>query len=135
MFSHKCFKPDPKKVTSVAEFGASVHRRLTTIFVVYGNTLTKVNITFIKFISWAEAIPTESFCLDMGWKHTTYFDLKKIKIMLAPFMSYVNENKSVTLSVNATKYGIGSVLLQEEASVAFKLLFMVYGFEHFNYYT
>ncbi|GFY47411.1 uncharacterized protein K02A2.6 [Trichonephila inaurata madagascariensis] len=67
-------------------------------------------------------------------------------------LKYFNENKAVTISVDGSKNGLGAVLLQQGQPVAYgsvsltqtkqryaqiekELMAVIYGLEHFNYYT
>ncbi|GFQ87518.1 uncharacterized protein K02A2.6 [Trichonephila clavata] len=72
--------------------------------------------------------------------------------MKFPCLKYFDKNKEVTVSVDASKNGMGAVLLQESQPVAYgsvsltqtqqryaqiekELMAVIYGLEHFNYYT
>ncbi|GFQ84803.1 retrovirus-related Pol polyprotein from transposon opus [Trichonephila clavata] len=72
--------------------------------------------------------------------------------MKYPCFKYFYKNKVVTVSVDASKNGLGAVLLQESQPVAYgsvsltqtqqryaqiekELMAVIYGLEHFNYYT
>ncbi|GFX57862.1 hypothetical protein TNCV_3068291 [Trichonephila clavipes] len=72
--------------------------------------------------------------------------------MKSPCLKYFNGNKAVTVSVDVRKNGLGAVLLQEGQPVAYgsvsltqtqqrhaqiekELMAVIYGLEHFNYYT
>ncbi|GFY56937.1 retrovirus-related Pol polyprotein from transposon 17.6 [Trichonephila inaurata madagascariensis] len=70
--------------------------------------------------------------------------------MKSPCLKYFNGNKAVTVSVDASKNGLGAVILQEGQPVAYgsvsfmqtqqryaqiekELMAVIYGLEHFNY--
>ncbi|GFR31051.1 uncharacterized protein K02A2.6 [Trichonephila clavata] len=69
--------------------------------------------------------------------------------MKSPCLKYFDKNKSVTVSVDASKNGLGAVLLQESQPVAYGYVSLtqtqqryaqienavIYELEHFNYYT
>ncbi|GFY13725.1 retrovirus-related Pol polyprotein from transposon opus [Trichonephila clavipes] len=72
--------------------------------------------------------------------------------MKSSCLKYFNGNTAVTVSVDASKNGLGAVLLQEGQPVAYgsesltqtqqhyaqiekELMAVIYGLEHFNYYT
>ncbi|GFS40662.1 retrovirus-related Pol polyprotein from transposon opus [Nephila pilipes] len=72
--------------------------------------------------------------------------------MKSPRLKYFDNNKAVTVSVDASTNGLGAVLFQEGQLVAYgsvslmqtqqryaqiekELLAVIYGLEHFNYYT
>ncbi|GFX59107.1 retrovirus-related Pol polyprotein from transposon 297 [Trichonephila clavipes] len=72
--------------------------------------------------------------------------------MKSPCLKYFNGNKAVTVSIDASKNGLGAVLLQDGQQVAYgsvsltqtqqryaqiekELMAVIYGLEHFNYYT
>ncbi|GFS95872.1 retrovirus-related Pol polyprotein from transposon 17.6 [Nephila pilipes] len=72
--------------------------------------------------------------------------------MKSPCLKYFDKNKEVTVSVDASKNGLGAVLLQESQPEAYgsvsltqtqqryaqiekELMAVIYGLEHFNYYT
>ncbi|GFS44035.1 retrovirus-related Pol polyprotein from transposon 17.6 [Nephila pilipes] len=80
------------------------------------------------------------------------FELIKQAIMKSPCLKYFDKNKEVTVSIDASKNGLGAVLLQESQPVAYgsvsltqtqqryaqiekELMTVIYGLEHFNYYT
>ncbi|GFU76595.1 retrovirus-related Pol polyprotein from transposon 297 [Trichonephila clavipes] len=80
------------------------------------------------------------------------FELVKEAIVKSSCLKYFNGNKAVTLSVDASENGLGAVLLQEGQPVAYRsvsltetkqryaqiekeLMSVIYGLEHFNYYT
>ncbi|GFU76563.1 hypothetical protein TNCV_1940511 [Trichonephila clavipes] len=79
------------------------------------------------------------------------FELVKQAIVKSPCLKYFNGNKAVTVSVDASKNGLGAVLLQEGQPVAYgsvsltqtqqryaqiekEIMSVIYGLEHFNYY-
>ncbi|GFS92979.1 integrase catalytic domain-containing protein [Trichonephila clavipes] len=71
--------------------------------------------------------------------------------MKSPCLKYFNGNKAVTVSVSASRNGLGAVLLQGQpvaygsvsltqtqqryAQIEKELTAVIYGMEHFNYYT
>ncbi|GBM56138.1 Retrovirus-related Pol polyprotein from transposon 17.6 [Araneus ventricosus] len=82
----------------------------------------------------------------------TDFELIKKKLLEAPCLQIFDFNKPVILSVDASIYGLGAVLLQNSQPVAYgsvsltntqhryaqiekEFLAEIFGLEHFNYYT
>ncbi|GFR31845.1 retrovirus-related Pol polyprotein from transposon 17.6 [Trichonephila clavata] len=80
------------------------------------------------------------------------FELIKQAIMKSPCLKYIDKNKAVTVSVDASKNELRAVLLEEGQPVAYgsvsltqtqqryaqienELIAVIYGLEHFNYYT
>ncbi|GBM44476.1 Retrovirus-related Pol polyprotein from transposon 17.6 [Araneus ventricosus] len=80
------------------------------------------------------------------------FELIKKKLLEVPCLQIFYSNKPVILSVDASTYGLGAVLLQNSQPVAYgsvsltntqqryaqiekELLAVIFGLEHFNYYT
>ncbi|GFY69468.1 retrovirus-related Pol polyprotein from transposon 17.6 [Trichonephila inaurata madagascariensis] len=78
------------------------------------------------------------------------FELVKQAIMKSSCLKYFNGNKAVTVSVDASKNGLGAVVLQEGQPVTYgsvsltqtqqryaqiekELMAVIYGLEHFNY--
>ncbi|GFS56155.1 transposon Tf2-11 polyprotein [Trichonephila clavipes] len=88
------------------------------------------------------------------WDANTERDSERVKqaIRKSPYLKYFNGNKAITVSVDASKNGLGAVLLQEGQPVAYgsvsltqtqqrysqiekELMAVLYGLENFNYYT
>ncbi|GFX52598.1 retrovirus-related Pol polyprotein from transposon 17.6 [Trichonephila clavipes] len=126
VLSDEGIKPDPKKNRAIEEFATPTCKEDLQRF------------------------------LDSVWIWDTNterdFELVKQAIMKSPCLKYFNGNKAVTVSVDASKNGLGAVLLQEGQPVAYgsesltqtqqhyaqiekELMAVIYGLEHFNYYT
>ena len=88
----------------------------------------------------------------VGLKHTVAFDQVKKAMVEVPCLKIFDPKLEVTLSVDPSQYGLGAVLLQDGRPVAYgsatltatqqryvqikkELLAVVYGLEHFNFYT
>ncbi|GBL95990.1 Retrovirus-related Pol polyprotein from transposon 297 [Araneus ventricosus] len=79
------------------------------------------------------------------------FELIKKKLLEAPCLQIFDSNKPVILSVDASTYGLGALLQnsqlvaygsvsltdtqQRYAQIEKELLAVIFGLEHFNYYT
>ncbi|GFU48442.1 retrovirus-related Pol polyprotein from transposon 17.6 [Trichonephila clavipes] len=62
------------------------------------------------------------------------FELVKQAVMKSPCLKYLNGNKAVTVSVDASKNGLGAVLLQEETQQRYvqiekEVMDVIYGLE------
>lgn len=84
--------------------------------------------------------------------HQKCFDDLKQRLIQSPVLQLFNENEPITLSVDASGYGLGATLLQKGKPIGFasaslkeeqkryaqiekELLAVVFGLRHFNFYT
>ena len=146
-------KPDERKVEAIKHMpppedkkGAErllgiVHNYLTK-FIPNMSTITKPNRELLKDdveFQWGEA------------QEKAFQEVKDI-LTNAPVLAYYDVKKPVTVTCDASKYGLGAALLQEDKPVAFasraltdaetryaqikkELLAVVFAFEKFNQYT
>lgn len=152
VLSDKGIKPDPKKIKAIEEFAVPKCREDLQRFLGMITYLSKFtphlsNITH----SLRQLLKKDTEWL---WDENTQRDFEVIKeaIMKAPCLQYFSEAKAVTVSVDASKNGLGAVLLQDSKPIAYgsaslteaqqryaqiekELLAIVYGLEHFHYYT
>jgi hypothetical protein len=152
VLSDKGIEPDPNKVKAIQEFAVPKNKEDLQRFLGMITYLAKFtphlsNLTH----SLRQLLKNDTEWL---WDSNTEKDFVLLKetIMKAPCLQYFDENKTVTVSVDASKNGLGATLLQESKPVAFgsasltdtqqryaqiekELLAVIYGLEHFNYYT
>lgn len=152
IMSNKGIKPDPRKIKAINEFAEPKCREDLQRFLGMVTYLAKFtphlsNLTH----SMRQLLKKDS---DWLWDANTEKDFQNLKqeITQAPCLQYFDDSKPVTVSVDASKNGLGAVLLQEGKPVAFgsaaltetqqryaqiekELLAVIYGLEHFNYYT
>ncbi|GFY59585.1 retrovirus-related Pol polyprotein from transposon 17.6 [Trichonephila inaurata madagascariensis] len=152
VLSDEGIKPDPKKIRAIEEFVTpnckeDLQRFLGMVTYLAKFTPHLLNLTH----NLRQLLKKDSVWI---WDTNTERDFKLVKqaIMKSPCLKYFNGNKAVTVSVDANKTGLGAVLLQEGQPVAYgsvsltqtqqryaqiekELMAVIYGLEHFNYYT
>ncbi|GFU17372.1 retrovirus-related Pol polyprotein from transposon opus [Nephila pilipes] len=145
-------KPDPKKIRAIEQFDTpnckeDLQRFLGMVTYQAKFTPHLSNLTH----NLRQLLKKDSVWI---WDANTERDFELIKqaIMKSPCLKYFDQNKEVTVSVDASKNGLGAVLLQESQPVAYgsvsltqtqqryaqiekELMAVIYGLEHFNYYT
>ncbi|GFY59104.1 retrovirus-related Pol polyprotein from transposon 17.6 [Trichonephila inaurata madagascariensis] len=150
VLSDEGIKPDPKKIRAIEEFAtpnckADLQRFLGMVTYLAKFTPHLSNLTN----NLRQLLKKDSVWI---WDTNTERDFKLVKqtIMKYPCLKYFNGNKAVTASVDASKNGLGAVLLQEGQPVAYgsvsltqtqqryaqiekELMAVIYGLEHFNY--
>ncbi|PIK48181.1 hypothetical protein BSL78_14973 [Apostichopus japonicus] len=144
-------KPDIKKVKAIQEMHPPTNITELKRFLGMVNYVA-------KFVDNLSAISEPLRVLlrkDTVWQwneeQQKSFDALKVMITNAPILKYFDTNKPVTLSVDASKSGVGAVLLQENKPVAYasktfteaqtryaqiekELAAIVYGCEKFHQY-
>ncbi|GFW68614.1 retrovirus-related Pol polyprotein from transposon 17.6 [Trichonephila clavipes] len=152
VLSDKGIKPDPKKIRAIEELATpnckeDLQRFLGMVTYLAKFTPHLSNLTH----NLGQLLKKDSMWI---WDTNTErdFELVKQAIMKSPCLKYFNGNKAVTVSVDASKNALGAVLLQEGQPVAYgyvsltqtqqhyaqiekELMAVIYGLEHFNYYT
>lgn len=152
VISDKGIEPDPKKVKAINEFAVPKCREDLQRFLGMVTYLAKFTPNLSNLThSLRQLLKQDTKWL---WDENAQRDFELIKraMMQAPCLQYFDENKAVTISVDASRNGLGAVLLQDNKPVAYgsasltetqqryaqiekELLAVVYGLEHFNYYT
>ncbi|GFR17364.1 retrovirus-related Pol polyprotein from transposon 17.6 [Trichonephila clavata] len=152
VLSDEGIKPDPKKIRAIEQFATpnckeDLQRFLGMVTYLAKFTPHLSNLTH----NLRQLLKKDSVGI---WDANTERDFELIKqaIMKSPCLKYFDKNKEVTVSVDASKNGLGAVLLQESQPVAYRsvsltqtqqryaqiekeLMAGIYGLEHFNYYT
>ncbi|GFR19529.1 retrovirus-related Pol polyprotein from transposon 17.6 [Trichonephila clavata] len=149
VLSDEGIKPDPKNIRAIEQFATPNFKEdlqrflgMVTKFTSHLSNLTH---------NLRQLLKKDSVWI---WDANTERDFELIKqaIMKSPCLKYFDKNKEVTVSVDASKNGLGAVLLQESQPVAYgsvsltqtqqryaqiekELMAVIYGLEHFNYYT
>ncbi|GFX78465.1 retrovirus-related Pol polyprotein from transposon 17.6 [Trichonephila clavipes] len=143
--SNEGIKPDPKKIRAIATPNCKEDLQRFLGMVTY----------LAKFAPYLSNL-TQLLKKDSVWIWDTNterdFELMKQAIMKSPCLKYLNGNKAVTVSVDASKNGLRAVFLQEGQPEAYgsvsltqtqqhysqtekELMAVIYGLEPFNYYT
>ncbi|GFW10522.1 retrovirus-related Pol polyprotein from transposon 17.6 [Trichonephila clavipes] len=119
VLSDKGIKPDPKKIRAIKEFAIpnckeDLQRFLGKITYLAKFTPHLSNLTH----NLRQLLKKDSVRI---WDTNTErdFELVKQAIVKSPCLKYFNGNKAVTVSVDASKNGLGAVLLQEGQPVAY----------------
>ncbi|GFU08455.1 retrovirus-related Pol polyprotein from transposon 17.6 [Nephila pilipes] len=152
VLSDEGIKPDPKKIKAIEQFATpnckeDLQRFLGMVTYLAKFTPHLSNLTH----NLRQLLKKDSMWI---WDANTERDFELIKqaIMKSACLKYFDKNKEVTVSVDASKNGLGAVLLQESQPVAYgsasltqtqqrydqiekELMAVIYGLEHFNYYT
>ncbi|GFS31783.1 retrovirus-related Pol polyprotein from transposon 17.6 [Trichonephila inaurata madagascariensis] len=151
VLSDEGIKPDPKKIRAIEEFATPNCKEDLQTFLGMVTYLAKFtphlsNLTH----NLRQLLKKDSVWI---WDANTErdFELVKQAIMKSPCLKYFNGNKAVTIFVDASKNGLGAVLLQGQpgaygsvsltqtqqryAQIEKELMAVIYGLEHFNYYT
>uniref|UniRef100_A0A131YJ66 RNA-directed DNA polymerase n=1 Tax=Rhipicephalus appendiculatus TaxID=34631 RepID=A0A131YJ66_RHIAP len=144
--------PDPEKVKSIEAMAVPTDKSQLQRFLGMVTYLTK----FIPNFSATTSPLRELLKTDVAWhwtnRHTETFNLIKQKLSTAPVLCYYDQRKPITISTDASSYGMGSVLLQEGRPIAYasaaltapqqryaqiekELLAVVFACERFHYYT
>ncbi|GFY46023.1 retrovirus-related Pol polyprotein from transposon 17.6 [Trichonephila inaurata madagascariensis] len=152
VLSDEGIKPDPKKIRAIEEFATPNCKKDLQRFLGMVTYLAK----FTPHLSNLMHNLRQLLKKDSVWIWDTNterdFELVKQAIMKSPCLKYFNGNKAVTVSVDDSKNGLGAVLLQEGQPIANgsvsltqtqqrytqiekELMAVIYGLEHFNYYT
>lgn len=150
--SQQGLQADEKKIKAISEFPIPVNRDDLNRFLSMVRYLSK----FLPNISNETHVLRQLLKSNISWvwdaNTQVAFDNVKKLLTKAPTLTLFNSNDKVTLSVDASKYGLGATLLQNDRPVAYgsasltdtqqrysqiekELLAIVYGLEHFNYYT
>ncbi|KAJ8031349.1 hypothetical protein HOLleu_28054 [Holothuria leucospilota] len=112
-------KPDVSKIEAIEKMKSPTCKKELQRFIGMIQYLSK----FIPSLS-AEAAPLRQLLKqnsDWVWDENNEKVFKKLKNMAiqAPVLKYFDPNKPITLSVDASQYGLGAVLLQDNMPVAF----------------
>ncbi|GBO12139.1 Retrovirus-related Pol polyprotein from transposon 17.6 [Araneus ventricosus] len=150
--SGKGIEPDSKKLESIEKFPTPQNKQELQRFLGMVTYLAKFapNLSNLTH-SLRQLLKKNSVWLwDSNMERD--FELIKKKLLEAPCLQIFDSNKPVILSVDASTYGLGAVLLQNSQPVAYgsvsltntqqryaqiekELLAVIFGLEHFNYYT
>ncbi|GFX84658.1 retrovirus-related Pol polyprotein from transposon 17.6 [Trichonephila clavipes] len=119
VLSYEGIKPDPKKIRAIEEFATANCKEDFQRFPSMVTYLAK----FTPHLSNLTHNLRQLLKKDSVWIWDTnterYFELVKQAIMKSPCLKYFSGNKAVTVSVDASKNGLGAVLLQEGQPVAY----------------
>ncbi|GFX84790.1 retrovirus-related Pol polyprotein from transposon 17.6 [Trichonephila clavipes] len=118
VLSDEGIKPDPKEIRAIEEFATpnckeDLQRFLGMVTYLAKFTPHLSNLTR----NLRQLLKKDSVGI---WDTNTDWDFELVKraIMKSPCLEYFNGNKAVTVSVDASKNGLGAVLLQEGQPVA-----------------
>ncbi|GFY49907.1 retrovirus-related Pol polyprotein from transposon 17.6 [Trichonephila inaurata madagascariensis] len=150
VLSDKGITPDPKKIRAIEEFATLNCKEDLQRFLGMVTYLAK----FTSHLSNLTHNLKQFLKKDYVWIWDTNterdFELVKQVVMKSPCLKYFDGNKAVTVSVDASKNGLGAMLLQEDQPVADgsvsltqtqqryaqseeELMAVIYELEHFNY--
>ncbi|CAI5648726.1 unnamed protein product [Oreochromis niloticus] len=119
VFTSKGLKPDPAKTKAIKEMPTPENVTALQRFLGMINYLGK----FIPKFSELSAPLRELTCKDIQWcwlkQHQDAFDALKQCLISPPTLSYYDVQKPVTLTCDASQYGLGAACLQEGAPIAY----------------
>ncbi|RXN21973.1 Transposon Ty3-G Gag-Pol poly [Labeo rohita] len=119
IFTSKGLRPDPEKAKAITEMQPPDNVTALQRFLGMINYLGK----FIPNLSELSAPLRELTCKNTEWcwfkHHQDAFDNLKHKISSPPTLKYYDVQKSVTLTCDASQFGLGAACLQEGAPVAY----------------
>ena len=119
ILSGKGIKPDPDKVEAIRQIPAPTNSRELSRFLGMLTYLAK----FIPNLSSRNPNLRNLLKKDDLWlwteKHEKEFNELKDLLSKAPLLQFYDHNKAIVLSVDASKDGLGAVLLQDNAPVAY----------------
>lgn len=119
IFTSKGLRPDPEKTKAITEMQPPENVTALQRFLGMINYLGK----FIPNLSELSAPLRELTCKNTEWcwfkQHQDAFDDLKHKISSSPTLRYYDVNKPVTLTCDASQFGLGAACLQEDAPVAY----------------
>ncbi|XP_046544508.1 uncharacterized protein K02A2.6-like [Haliotis rubra] len=120
-FTSQGLMPDPVKVTAIVNMDPPANKEELLTILGMANYLAK----FVPNLSDITAPLRMLTRQDAAWHWDATQDqaFSHLKTMLScepgPVLQYFNPEKEVTLQVDASKYGLGSVMLQEDRPVAY----------------
>ncbi|XP_064464578.1 uncharacterized protein K02A2.6-like [Ornithodoros turicata] len=144
--------PDPDKVQAIKAMPAPSDKSELQRFLGMVTYLMK----FVPNLSTITSPLRELLKEDVAWHWTTQqqeaFNLLKQKLSTAPVLRYFDPTKPITISTDASSFGMGSVLMQERKPVAYasaaltppqqryaqiekELLAVVFACERFHYHA
>ncbi|GFY48541.1 retrovirus-related Pol polyprotein from transposon opus [Trichonephila inaurata madagascariensis] len=152
VLSDEGIKPYPKKIRAIEEFATPNCKEDLQRFLSIVTYLAKFTPHLSNLTHNLRQLLKKDFVWIWDTNTERDFDLVKQAIMKSPCLKYFNVNKAVTVSVDASKNGLGAVLLQEcqpvdygsvsltqtqqrYAQIEKELMAVIHGLEHFNYYT
>ncbi|XP_064463440.1 uncharacterized protein K02A2.6-like [Ornithodoros turicata] len=145
-------EPDPQKVKAITDYPVPTSKQQLQRFIGMVTYLTR----FVPKMSESTRVLRQLLRKDVEWvwdeNCQQCFEHLKQLLVTAPVLSYFDANCPVTLSVDASSYGLGAVLLQNDHPVAYasvsltetqqrysqiekELLAVVFAAEHFHYFT
>ncbi|GFX81734.1 transposon Tf2-8 polyprotein [Trichonephila clavipes] len=152
VLSEEGIKPDRKKIRAIEEFATPNCKEDLQRFLGMVTYLAKFTPHLSNLTHNLRQLLKKDSVGIWDTKTERDFELVKQAIMKSPCLEYFNGTKAITVSVDASKNGLGAVLLQEGQPVAYgsvsltqtqqryaqiekELMAVIYGLEHFNYYT
>ena len=151
IISSRGVEVDPQKVEAISSFPSPSNKQELLRFLGMATYLLK----FVPHLSEETRQLRDLLRITSTWHWdaSTEQQFNRVKQLLSntPVLVYFDSNKHVQLSVDASSYGLGGVLLQEGKPVAYtsatlndtqqryaqieELLAIVYACEHFHYYV
>lgn len=152
IFSKDGLKPDQSKIEAVKKMATPECKKDVERFLGMITYLAKFIPNMSQHTEPLRELTREDVAWQWGGEHQNAFDKLKIMLTEAPLLRYYDVKLPVTLSVDASKSGLGAVLLQEEKPVAYasralteteqryaqiekEMLAIVFGAERFHQYV
>ena len=152
VISREGLKPDPEKVRAIAEMPLPTDKKGIQRLMGFVNYLSKFLPNLSDLCAPLRALTVEGTVWEWTEHQTKAVDKIKKAVTNHPVLAYFDNNKEVTLQVDASETGLGAALLQEGQPVAYasralrdpetryaqiekELLAASYGLERFHQYT
>ena len=114
VLSDKGVQPDPKKIAAIQEMEQELETLLGMV-----NYLAKFTPNLAETTSPMRSLLKKDSEFIWDCAQQTAFDKMKLLITSAGTLAYYDVKKGVTLEVDASKHGLGAVLMQEGKPVAY----------------
>ena len=118
VLSDKGVQPDPKTIAAIQEIGPPRNKQDLETLLGTVNYLAKFTPNLAETTAPMRSLLKKDSEFVWDCAHQTAFDKMKLLITSAGALAYNDVKKEVTLEVDASKHGLGAVLMQEGIPVA-----------------